>query len=627
MYSFWRSWCFLLAIGHAAENQAADDSTLSEVLVSTPAANEIPSRLGLSTVLDRATLNSGYAADLNGALRGLGSVGLGQGNAGLTSNLILRGASGGLGLVTLDGVPLFNNFTSFFPLSHYPLDMLDSVGVTRGVGGERYGSRTLGGSINLFSRQLDDGRAFAHVEGGSYGTLRTNLGGGLRNELGNFTLAAGRSDIFQGVSQASPQNGNTEPKNFQLTNGLLHWNREFTRSFLDSSLYFVRSNDGMDGPGLLPSGKITWLNDPNGYLIQETWVAQTHGGYQVSDNWESSLRIGYTQDRQVGTIGNIFGQRFSMDLTSDLWMGHWENTHTLKLKAGALDAVRLTWGLDSQQQHAESPLNPAKVFALTNNVVSPLARAEIEWGDWQASSEMRFDHYDQFGDHAVFNFSSGWHPSADVKLWAKAGTGYRAPAVNERLHPLFGNPNLAPESNKGGELGWRWQLAPGAELSATGYFQRYDNLIVFQQVASGLISSANTPAANVWGSEWQASQIWNAAWSSGLSYTYMDARNAKTGLQIPARPENQGRFWTEWRLLEPVKLRVDLTYRDGYWSDPANTLRIQAAPRLNAKLEYQVDPKLRLYVRGENITDNRTPDLWGFNYVGAAVYAGGYLDW
>ena len=74
-------------------------------------------------------------------------------------------------------------------------------------------------------------------------------------------------------------------------------------------------------------------------------------------------------------------------------------------------------------------------------------------------------------------------------------------------------------------------------------------------------------------------------------------------------------------------MKVDLTYRDGNWADVSNKLWIKAAPRLNANINYQVNPKLSVYVRGENLNDNRTPDLSGFNYMGIAFYGGMHVDY
>ena len=618
--------CLSLSAVIFSEVVAEEVFNLPDIVVKESSVTSTSNQLGATTDFNRGDLELINKSDMNGALRGVASVGVGQLSSSTPSSLLLRGAGGGLGLANLDGIPLFNNFTGFFSLSHYPLDLLDRVGVSRGQGGDSNSSRTLGGSINLFSRQMEHGKAFLHTEGGSYGTVRTNLGGGLHNKLGSWTLAGGRTDIFEGISQASPQNGGNERDNSQMSNGLLHWNTDFNKGSLDSSVYFVRSRDGYDGPGLLPNHTLGWKDDPAGLLHQETWVAQTHGNYHLMDNWDSSLRIGFTQDKQTGQAGTL-PQCCSLDLTSQLLMGHWENAHQVTFNNLPTNTLRMIWGVDAQQQHGESPNNPAKVYALTNNLVSPLARAEFEWGNWLASTEIRYDHYDQFGSHVVFNVNTGWRFHPDMLAWVKGGTGYRAPAVNERLHPIFGALNLVPESNAGGEIGWRWQANKQYEISLSSYIQRYHNLIVLQRNTKGAFNSININQANIWGVELQGSYTWSSAWKSGLSYSYMAANNPQNGLQIPSRPNNQGQFWTEWNILVPLSLRVDLTYRDGYWVNTLNTLQVQSAPRLNANINYQINPKLRIYVRGENINNERTPDLYGFNYVGAAVYGGINVDY
>ncbi len=42
----------------------------------------------------------------------------------------------------------------------------------------------------------------------------------------------------------------------------------------------------------------------------------------------------------------------------------------------------------------------------------------------------------------------------------------------------------------------------------------------------------------------------------------------------------------------------------------------------NMTLNYIVDPRLTLYVRGENITNNQTSDTYILGVPGAAVYGG-----
>ena len=620
------SWCALLAM--ACNTVSADqESLLSEVVIEVESNGSIAEQLGQDTEFKRANLEAVGKADLNGALRSIAGVSVGQSNASNTSGLQFRAASGGLGLLNLDGVPLFNSFVGYFPLSHYPLDLFDNVKIFRGFGGDRESSRTLGGSINLSSRQIKPDKAFLHSEAGSYGTVRNHLGGGIGGDFGDLTLIAGRTDIFEGVSQAGSQNGATERDSFDISNGLLRWNKEFNRGSLDNSLYFVRTHEGMDGPGRLANGKFGWADDLNGFLNQETWVAQTHGSYQVTNNWESSLRMGFTQDQQTGLIGTLPSGPLPMDLTSQLWLGRWQNSHQFAINQQAQDSFRVIWAVESQQQHAESPFNSSKVFALTNTLISPLVRSEIECGDWLASSEVRFDHYDQYGGgHTVFNTGIGWRLNPQILIWAKGGNAYRPPAVNELLHPVFGSTGLKSESSVGGEVGWRWK-GKNDEISLTGYIQHYDNLILLQQIIEkGRIQAANVNA-DVFGVELQAKHAWNNVLSSGFNYTLLEAHDPQTDLKTPYRAPHQAQVWTEWRVLEPVSLRVDITYRSDFWVDPDNTVRLDSAPRLNASINYQVTPKLRLNLRGENINNQLTADLYGFNYVGAAVYGGAYLDW
>ncbi|MGZ4991674.1 MAG: hypothetical protein ACXV8S_13030, partial [Methylobacter sp.] len=124
------------------------------------------------------------------------------------------------------------------------------------------------------------------------------------------------------------------------------------------------------------------------------------------------------------------------------------------------------------------------------------------------------------------------------------------------------------------------------------------------------------------GAEMQSQHRWTRAWESGLNYSFMDTQNPLTHLRVPARPEHQGVFWNEVQLLQPLKFRVELTFHSGFWFDVANRFRAHSAPRINTSLKYQLTPKTEVYLRGENITDERTPEIYDFNFNGAAFYLG-----
>lgn len=55
---------------------------------------------------------------------------------------------------------------------------------------------------------------------------------------------------------------------------------------------------------------------------------------------------------------------------------------------------------------------------------------------------------------------------------------------------------------------------------------------------------------------------------------------------------------------------------------PLTALVFGDAFRFNARISYRASPKINVYVRGENLGDDKTPDFFGLDYPGTAVYGG-----
>ena len=84
------------------QTSEAELVTLPDMVIES-VSNENNAQLSSSqNEFKRADLGAVNRADLNGVMRGLPSTGISQANG--PSSVILRGASGGLGLVNLDGV-------------------------------------------------------------------------------------------------------------------------------------------------------------------------------------------------------------------------------------------------------------------------------------------------------------------------------------------------------------------------------------------------------------------------------------------------------------------------------------------------------------------------------------------
>lgn len=101
-------------------------------------------------------------------------------NQSMVSFRGLGGSSAGRTLVLLDGVPVGDPFSGWIDWGRIPLPLLQSAEVVRGGGSTVWGSRSLGGVVNLrtISADRDGGRVL--VEGGSLGTYHGSGAGTLR---------------------------------------------------------------------------------------------------------------------------------------------------------------------------------------------------------------------------------------------------------------------------------------------------------------------------------------------------------------------------------------------------------------------------------------------------------------
>ncbi|MEN9897627.1 MAG: hypothetical protein RLZZ66_1276 [Pseudomonadota bacterium] len=564
-----------------------------------------------STVIEDELLENNQATDLNDILRSQSAISIRQSSAQVMTSLNIRGSGGaGQGMLTLDGIPLFGNFTGAYSLSHYPLDTLDQVLITRGNGDDWHGSRSLGGGIHLQTKKIGNQETLLHLEGGSYDTILGSIGHGASNNFGEFSGVAGHSSIFQGMSQA--QNGN-ERDNYGMTHALGNWMKEFDKGSLFASFYYVRSDEDMDAPGYWKN-RLAWTDNKQSYLSDETWVTQLKGHYAINQNFNTALQFGFTQDRQKMQTTLITPDYFA--ISNQLFLVDWRNTHSLYQNETSANHALIMWGVNAQYQQN---LN----YLAKQLIVSPNMRSEFVYGEWKLTIDNRLDTGNEFyGNHDVFSFGLSRSVYSKMKLYVNGGTGYRPPAVNELTHPLFGNDKLKAESSTGGEIGWHWNPSEDTVVKLNAYYQQYNNMIILQfDSMSGVVKAANEDS-KVLGIELQNEHRWNLKWKSGFTYNYMNAVNPHNQLKTANRPEHQGSFWYEYSPTKRLSYHMEFVVHDNYWFDAPNKFEAGVAPRLNALMKYDLTPSTMLYLRGENITNNRTPEVNDFNFYGASFYVG-----
>ncbi len=316
-----------------------------------------------------------------------------------------------------------------------------------------------------------------------------------------------------------------------------------------------------------------------------------------------------------------------------LLLARWENTQTLYRGAGDGDApapaeLELSFGAEVQQEEGANQFDlPNLRLRDSRTLVAGLLELQAAAGPWTEFLGTSLDHYDDAGTHPTLYAGVGRWATPTLKIRASGGRGYRPPAFHELYFvPFFGNPDLEPEQAWSGDLGLDWEADSGSRIAISGYYQRYDDLIVLTRAPTlTLFAGENVPDARVWGFELESSQAWGRDLRTGVDYTFMDSRDLDTDRDLPLRPRHQGRAYAEWPIL-PVTLRLELVYRGSAFNDRNESIRVGDAVYLNAQLSYSVSPGLGLYLRGENLNDDRTPDFASFGERGAAVFGGFRLE-
>lgn len=190
-------WCLLLIVSAGAADvlwaQASPDTIpatpprqLSEVVTTAARISQaVAESPHLVRVLDAVTLQQTGAGDTPGVLRRIPGFATRDQQAAFALSPVrsvvsfrgMAGSSAGRTLVLLDGMPLGEGFTGWLYWGRVPLPLVQRVEVVSSGGSMVWGSRALGGVVNLFTDSHGPSRATVLAEAGSRQSRRAAVNG------------------------------------------------------------------------------------------------------------------------------------------------------------------------------------------------------------------------------------------------------------------------------------------------------------------------------------------------------------------------------------------------------------------------------------------------------------------
>lgn len=597
-------------------NRMAGDKVKTGSKVETVTKDDIEKQQK-ATVLDYLTLVPGVHVATPG--------GIGQ-----EASVSIRGADKKYIKTLFNGIDISDPTSTQVQTSyqHLLVGGIAGIEVLKGSQSTLYGSDAVAGviGINTLGAVEQGIRHDVLIEGGSFGTVR-----------GGYTLS-GASET--GKAAASLYGISTDGISAALLNGSPAVDSNPLRLEADAYRNITATFAGEQklseyfsvfGSGLLINSSADYDDGEN---------PPTDNTKNVTHSTQKAGRVGFNLDLMEGRFRNtVSAQIFDIDrdLSSVSGFGPFSATYlgrrTKVDYQGAFDATdwaTIQVGGDYEEQKAEVTDNYGTDTSDSMSIGGVWGQVVVEPLDnLSLTAAYRHDEHSAFGGYGTYRFSGAYLlPDSGTKFHASFGTGFRAPSLYELYAPGgTGNPGLEPEQSAGFDIGVEQRFLDDRLVADVTYFQLdTKNLIDYLYDPNGPDYYQTVGVTKRNGVE--ASLAWSAApWLDiGAAYTYTRTRQPD-GLSRPRIPEHDlaltatvrpAEKWTVTATAHGVVNVMDRIVAGGGATD----VQLKDYLLVDARLAYKPTESTEIYLRGENLLNQKYELIKGFGTPGTSVYAG-----
>jgi iron complex outermembrane receptor protein len=420
----------------------------------------------------------------------------------------LSGSSAGRTLVLLDGVPVNESFSGRINWNRIPLSLVDRIEVVRGGGSMLWGSRALGGVINILTANPARTGLGVVAEGGRFGTYRGSVDGALRSQKLSGSLAADWSGTDGVITVRKDQAGAADSPTGGVSKVLFG---RVAYDFSPGLTVYLAGNYLMDeskGPTPLSDGSYEVGELRGGARLATGGGAVFHFAGYVNEFDHRALRTSISSDRQ--TISpNGYQNIPAHSLGGSL---QWSQTVSTRhqLTAG-LDLARTDGSIIEGTNFQNGRVTLERRMEGNQLLGGAFLQDQITLTEqWRLQAGLRLDGVRNYGGHRTdidpinnvvtsdtgyaartftrLNYSLGVrHALSSALSWRSAVYGaFRAPTLNEIYQTNYSsrgsltaaNELLRPERLIGVETGADLEVGGSFLARATVFWNRVSDAIV-----------------------------------------------------------------------------------------------------------------------------------------------------
>lgn len=562
-------------------------------------AKSIDETLAAVTVITREDINKSQAKDITQLLDGTQGLTMSNtGGLGKTTGIRLRGTGSNQVLVLIDGVRIGSATLGTTAFQDIPLAQIDRIEVVRGPRSQLYGADAVGGVIQIFTRQGEQGmRIRGDAEYGSHNTKRVGLGvsgadGGFDYSL---QLSHLKTDGFSALKNNNPDKDGYE--NRALSGGIGY---RFSNG-VKLTLNALRSEgeneyDSAWGPGSL-------------YTADS--LQQSVGGkltFSPSEIWDVTLLLGETRDESTNYTDGLFTSYFDTKRRQLSWQ------NDLAIDEESL----LSFGLDFTRDAVEGTSNYS-VNKRDNKAL--FAQYQREFGKNSIVLGLRHDDSESYGNYNTGNIAFARALTDTLRVIASYGTGFRAPTFNDLYYQdpwgSNGNPNLTPEESNSFELALRGKQSWG-NWNVNLYRTDIDGLIDWVEIAPFTYQPQNISQARIDGLE-AGFDTELAGWAVATNLTLLDPSDKNTGKLLTDRSKRTVRIDVD-RSFGETEVGATFNARSRSYSNTTNTLMADGFGTLDLRAAHHLSSDWTLRGQIRNLFDRDYETIRTYNTGGREFF-------
>jgi vitamin B12 transporter len=542
-----------------------------------------------------------------------------SGSLGKTTSISIRGASPNQVQVLLDGVRVKSPTLGQAELADISPDLIERIEVVRGPQSTLYGADAIGGVVNIITKKGRGAPFSATLEEGvgSYSTWINRASASGQWKILDYSIAGSYAE-----SNGQFQNDASDQKALSGRLGL-------TLPFNSTLAFIARWNKTDTGLpvkfvccGPLPVQPVI---DVNQQQQSETLTVVLEGRTRPVEWWESRGRISYFENSQ--------GFQDPVDPGFDSDFPFFAQINVQRREAEWINAFHLgkwstsTVGLEYIQEEGEN----RNVFKSRTHTRSAFFEQQLRFFDRLfITGGVRVDDHSTFGTQVTERGSVAFMiKETATRLRGGAGTGFRAPTLNDLFFPGFSNPALKPETSFSWEVGLDQTFwAERIRLGFTYFYNKFENLIrfvpidVFPFVAAVNVARARTEGVEATG---EIDILRNLVGT--INYTYTDSEDLSTDRWLAREPQHRWNFGLTWEPFRRLSLfaQVHVVTRQfeseqvGYNSGHT---RVDIGGTFRVVDRYGWLQSLDLTLRVNNLINEGYAEVRGFPALGTALLFG-----